>query len=661
LLNRFSSCFGEDMSFSRYRFLGVIFLFCLKAHSLENQNDLMRREIKHVVVLVLENRSFDNLLGWLYSKEDPLHFIPPNSALPFQGLSEDMLSSFTNPLRDSSGKIVFSCPPIRGVPSTTGTKLLNSPGCDPNEPFDHVTEQIYGSDGIEPSMLGFLQDYASLWNECDWEANQLDICSVMETYTAHELPFFAKLARHYAVSDLWFSSVPTETNPNRAFLLCGTSEGQIVNGSIGQSTFQADTIWNRLTDESPQTSWTIFWQTDTIPEIFPGPFHSSEMFKALNCIPNIDKHYQKLDVFHHLARRGELPDFSFIEPQWTYSEAVGLSELCKTYPNSEYLLGIQGNDLHPPGDVRTGENLLANIYTSLIANEDSWNRTLFIVLFDEHGGIFDHVPPPASLAPDECFQNGFKFDRYGVRTPALFISPRIKKRTIIRPDTTSLYPFDHTSLLSTLLKWKNIDPSKWNMGKRTSAAPSFENVVTESIPRIDPILSKELLNSDDININMGDPIFLKNPNGKYLTVSNFEYYAEVGSQETRSSLQFIPSEGKLTHGSFVLVKLNDPSLSEDYVLDSSSLIGDCYFATNQHTPSQWWTVKSVDHPFLGYEIKDGDSIYLECHVYLDPLNFVPSRLATKDTLICTDVTTVSITDEKIYQFYWIIEKAPEKK
>ena len=78
-------------------------------------------------------------------------------------------------------------------------------------------------------MTGFLQDYASLWDEDDWMNQKKDICAVMESYTDQELPVIYALARHYAVSDLWFSSVPTQTNPNRAFLACGTSDGQIIN------------------------------------------------------------------------------------------------------------------------------------------------------------------------------------------------------------------------------------------------------------------------------------------------------------------------------------------------------------------------------------------------------------------------------------------------
>ena len=106
-------------------FLGVFFVSSL--HALSGDQHLMQQEIKHVVVLMMENRSFDNILGWLYSEDAPLHFIPSNSTEPFQGLSEEILDEYTNILRDSSGNIVYSSPPIQGVPSVSESKLINSP------------------------------------------------------------------------------------------------------------------------------------------------------------------------------------------------------------------------------------------------------------------------------------------------------------------------------------------------------------------------------------------------------------------------------------------------------------------------------------------------------------------------------------------------------
>lgn len=213
------------------------------------------------------------------------------------------------------------------------------------------------------------------------------------------------------------------------------------------------------------------------------------------------------------------------------------------------------------------------------------------------------------------------------------------------------YPFDHTSFIATLLKWKNIDPSEWNMGNRVACAPTFEGVITETVPRKDPILSRgvaEILIYKE-SLNMGDPIVLKDHIGNCLKVSLLDSFATVGSKSV--PIQFSPSGGKITHGSFVLVQC------DQYVLDSNSVIGDCYFNANTHTPNQWWTVKSVDHPHLGYEIKNGDRIYLESHVYIDPLTYVPGRLTTSLSLLLgTSVTTKPINEENADACYWTIEK-----
>ncbi len=616
---------------------------------------LMQSEIKHVVILMLENRSFDNVLGWLYDKDDQLKFIPANTDPVFLGLSEDTLDQYTNTLKNSAGEVVFTCPPIKGLPSVEGSKLINSPKFDPNEPFDSVTTQVFGIDGsIEPTMNGFLQDFATLWDEKEWVKQKTDICAVMETYTAKELPVFYGLAKHYAVSDLWFSSVPTQTNPNRAFSMCGTSEGEIINGPLGKNDFQSDTIWNRFTEEASDATWMVYWQGDMIPGLYPGPYSGTNTFASMARIPDVDSHFLTIDKFHEHARKGQLPAVSFIEPQWTLSQNLSPDEkelddlLCKY---EDLVLGVQGNDLHPPGEVRTGENLLANIYTSLIANLAAWEHTLLIITFDEHGGLFDHVVPPAAIPPDDCCQHGFGFDRYGVRIATLFISPKIDKGVIIRSDDPSI-PFDHTSTLATLLKWRGIDKSNWRLGKRVDAAPTFENVITRTESRTDYVLAEdtEILPEVDAHnvVTMGDTFYLKNKKGKYLT--RIKHLV----QKEKVPLQFIGGEGKITHGSFCLIKANDPSLGHKNLLETSLNRYNCIYAANTHSPGQWWTVKSVDHPYVGAEIQYGDRIYLENHIYLDVLQYVPGRLVQISNLFTTFLTTKPISDESSDDNYWFV-------
>lgn len=626
----------------------------------------MQEEIEHVVVLMLENRSFDNVLAWLYDQNNPpMNFIPKNTPQQYMGLEEHDLEQYTNTLTTCTGEVVFSSPPIKGVPSVASGNYLNSPQYDPFEPYDHVTKQIFGfHGGTEPTMKGFLQDYASLWWEQFWVHNKEEICAVMETYTDRELPVLYGLARQYAVSDLWFSSVPTQTNPNRAFVACGTSDGQLINGSLGKSTFLADTIWNRLTELSPETSWSIFWQSDLVPCLVPGPFSVPNTFPSLNRIPRLSDHYSKMDAFHELARNGQLPHYSFIEPQWTIT--IHIDTEVKWYQGQTLentvralMLGWQGNDLHPPGDIRSGENLLANVYTSLIANEEAWNRTLLIITFDEHGGLYDHVPPPMAIPPDDHNEHGFNFDQFGVRVPTLFISPRINKGTVIRSDDPQV-PFDHTSIISTVLKWRNVDKSLWKMGRRVDAAPTFENVVTLKEPRKDAIIvtgSNLPVSTDDV-VKMGDPFYLRNKDGEcFIAIPpDLIPYTRIGPEKEKMPLQFIGGSGNVTHGSFVIVQAQDPILKQANILDVSTLSSYCTYEENQHTLEQWWTIKSLENPNVGAPIRYGDRIYLENHIYKNFVSMIPGRLTAQKCLFGTFIKLVPICEENSEDNYWIIEK-----
>lgn len=640
------------------RLLSFLITLTLTTQALHAGESLMQSEIKHVVVLMLENRSFDNVLAWLYDEQNtPSHFIPADSySQPYLGLTDSTLPLYTNSLKDSFGHIVFTTHPIKGVPSLDGQKLINSPQIDPHEPFPHVMKQIFGFDGsAEPDMSGFLQDFATQWPEISWPTNYVSMCSVMETYTSKELPILYSLAKNYAVSDLWFSSVPTQTNPNRAFAACGTSEGEIVNGPLGTNQFLADTLWNRLSEYSPETTWSIFWHADMLPGIIPGSYYKNT-FKALNKIPDINGHFAYMDRFHELARNGQLPDYSFIEPQWTI--AIGIDEdwsLSDLFKKSLHI-GIQGNDLHPPGDVRTAENLLANVYTSLIANKEAWEQTLLIITFDEHGGLYDHVPPPQAVSPDGYCQHGFRFDRLGVRVPTLFISPKIHKGTVIRSDDPNT-PFDHTSVISTLLKWKGIDKEKWNLGHRVDAAPSFEQVITRTEARMDHALECVTPFRDGEPVKMGDIFYLKNHHDQYVAKgrSLAKMFAQVGSESDKLPMSFTNGSGTITHGSFVLVQSRDLSRGDSNILDILLTNCDCVYTTKRNSTRQWWTVKSVDHPFVGADICYGDRVYLENHIYLDPFQFIPARLAVRSHY--NDfLTTLPITHADSDDHYWTIEK-----
>ncbi len=623
----------------------------------------MNPSIEHVVVLMLENRSFDNVLAWLYSEENPpAYFIPETETLPFQGLSESSLDLYANDLKDSSGNIIYSQAPIKGLPSVGDWGYLNSPQFNPYESFPYVVQQIYSDKAQDgPDMKGFLQNYASMWWQGQWESDREKITAVMETYTEKELPVFYGLGRRYAVSDAWFCSVPSDTNPNRAFAHLGTSEGQIADGPNSQSMFYGDTIWNRLTDLSPETSWKIFWQSSFDPGFISGAYTSPNTFDAMNKIPDLDSHYDSIAGFHELARSGTLPAFSFIEPQFTSARELVAGLPIEELSGFRLMYGFEGNDMHPPGDVRPAENLVANIYTSLIANKEAWNKTLLVITFDEHGGLYDHVPPPKAIAPDTNFQNGFMFDLYGVRVPTLFISPLINEGTIVRSDNSEV-PFDHTSLISTILSWQNIDKSDWKLGRRAEIAPTFSSVITETIPRDDAILAPDdYVAPDDRDvIHLGDRFYLRDKDGNYLVDNCLFFYsgAFAGPEDQKATLTFTGGIGDLTHGSFAFIESLDESLGDANILQASIFESDCFYTEKAFNSAQWWTIKSVDNPYLGAPIAFGDKVYLENHVYWNLFQFIPARLTKSDGLFFKKLLTCkSLADEEADEYYWIIEKA----
>jgi hypothetical protein len=114
----------------------------------------------------------------------------------------------------------------------------------------------------------------------------------------------------------------------------------------------------------------------------------------------------------------------------------------------------------------------------------AWNETLFVITFDEHGGIFDHVPPPYAENPwPNDIIDGFRFDMMGVRVPTILISPLIKPQTVFRSPTAVAY--DSTSFLATLLNWYGVPKARWGLGERTRHAPTFEGVFELAEPRAD--------------------------------------------------------------------------------------------------------------------------------------------------------------------------------
>ena len=184
--------------------------------------------------------------------------------------------------------------------------------------------------------------------------------------------------------------------------------------------------------------------------------------------PEAPLHYRFFKQFLVDAHSGVLPSYSFIEPRYF----------------SDLFLREIPNDEHPPHNVLFGEKLIAQVYNAVRASP-SWKKTLLIITWDEHGGCYDHAPPPQALVPDGHAQDGFPFNRYGVRVPAVIISPYIPAGSKIRaaplglPQAGPPYPFDHTSILATVRAlFKLGDP----LTHRDAVAPTLLSALSLPLP-----------------------------------------------------------------------------------------------------------------------------------------------------------------------------------
>ncbi len=410
-------------------------------------------QVKHLVVVMMENRSFDNLLGFLYAKQNNVPPINIPAAPPGQQNSYDGLvdPNPTSPFWNPSNPEYFTsgAPPAKvyATQGTTGPNPMLVPDHDPREEFDHITLQILGPQGwTGPKMMGFLADYLTTDPGHPQNANQL-----MECYSPDQVSVISQLARNYAACDRWFCSTPNQTLPNRAFVLAGTSMGRVNNKP--EPLYDAPTIFEVL--ENTGHSWRVY--NDTILMSL-----ARLQFPRL-WDPLLQVHFRGIGELEEDAAAGTLPEYSFVEPSFQ----------------------ILPNDGHPPHDVGLGEQFLLRIWKAVSAGKN-WNGTLMVITFDEHGGCYDHVEPPGAKPPDAASnpgEEGFRFDRYGVRVPAILVSPYIEAGTVFRSGTD--VPHDHTSILATLRDWMKIPEGEMLTSARVKDAPTFASILTRSTPRTD--------------------------------------------------------------------------------------------------------------------------------------------------------------------------------
>jgi phospholipase C len=377
--------------------------------------------IEHFIVLMLENRSFDHMLGF--------------SGIP--GI-DGLTGAETNP--DTTGA---------PVTVSNDAKYIGDYEPDPGHELFDVNVQIFSNQqatpGAAPPMQGFIQSYFQVCGDPNRAKD------VMKCFSPQTLPNLTYLAKNYAVCDRWFSSVPGPTLPNRSFAHAATSLGSAVGPPFLGN---LHTIYPVLNQQ--QVSAKIYYQDATM----------ALTFKEL--LGNQTEYFGLYDDFLNECKDPQaLPNYCFIEPRYNADDTGGAHE---------------PSDQHPDHDVRDGETLIQEVYAALRENPDVWQKTLLLIVYDEHGGLYDHVAPPACQNPDgnNSADPPFDFTRLGVRVPAVMVSPYIKAGTVIGSADNTFY--DHTSIIATARKLFLPDWQSTFLTNRDKNAATFDQVLNLPTP-----------------------------------------------------------------------------------------------------------------------------------------------------------------------------------
>ncbi|MEV6842979.1 alkaline phosphatase family protein [Actinoplanes sp. NPDC051411] len=430
-----------------------------------------RPPIDHVFVLMLENRSFDHMFGF--------------SGLRGVGIDGEPTSVIgAVPARDTN------VDPVTGavVPvSTPADFALKNIDTDPDHEFAGTLVALAGEGAAYGPTPG---GYPAITNS-GFVANYRDGGSatperIMHCYTPDQLPVLHRLAEEFAICDRWFSSMPGPTWPNRFFLLASSS------GGLDDSPTPLEVVDATTVDGYRFANGSLFGLLDEycIPwKIFEGDeFPVSFAMNGMN-LNALQGRFTDFDEFRsEVNGDGFASRFVFIEPKY------GAHDFDVTGPGDFTC----GNSMHPLDDVTRGERLVKSVYES-IRSSPLWERSMLLVLFDEHGGFYDHVAPPPAVPPGDTItqsyvKNGFLFDQLGVRVPALVISPYVRRGTIDHTD------YDHTSMPATVERLFGMT----SLTERDKAANDVLHLLSLGTPRQDtphqlpePAVNPDPLSCDD--------------------------------------------------------------------------------------------------------------------------------------------------------------------
>ena len=366
------------------------------------------------MILMLENRSFDHMLGYLSL---------PESAGGRGRTDIDGLTGADDQVNAYDGDI-YTPQPLHDY--------LSFPW-DPPHDHRYVVKQIAHNNG------GFVEQFAKHHNQLYKHIPLEDPGLIMGYHTPDHVPAFDQLARQFCVCDRWFSSLLGPTFPNRYYAMAGTSNGFTQDPDVNNpEPVDLKTVFDYL----PKGTWGVYFHDTASIWLFKKHRHLI-----------LTRTIHGFERFRRHARKGTLPGVSWIDPHF-------------------YVKVNMANDDHPPSDIRKAQKLVAEVY-NLLLESPVWDKTMLVISYDEHGGFYDHVAPP------EAEDDFAHLTRYGVRVPAIVVSPWVAEQSV------SHTVFDHTSVIKTILQrfCRQPDGSIPSISRRTDAATDLSCLLTEATPR----------------------------------------------------------------------------------------------------------------------------------------------------------------------------------
>jgi phospholipase C len=420
-------------------------------------------QFDHLVVLMMENRSFDNMLGYLYE---------PSNVPRGQHFDGVVGKNLLNVAQDGTK-----------VPVSPGT-VMDNPNPDPGEEYPHINTDLFGtvlppgnadlpvsqmqSPWNAPApipdrapMNGFVQDYINKFTYTQGrKPTKAEYSIIMNCFPPTAVPVISALAKGFAVADHWHCEVPSQTFCNRSFFHAGTSSGFTSNEPYSHFPLHnsAPTVFNRLDEKN--VPWRIYFDRQ-------DGFSMTYLIHFQPLLTKLGTNIRFMDDFLADVKNGTLPAYSFVEPR----------------------LVLNHNDEHPPApflgkplpsSVLAGEFLIAEVYnairTSNSPHGNNWRNTALLITYDEGGGCYDHVSPPSAPPPNPNLppgEEGFTFNRLGERVPSVLVSAYTRSGTVVNA------PLRHTAVVRTMSEKWGLNP----LTDRDRTAPTLAPFFNRSTPR----------------------------------------------------------------------------------------------------------------------------------------------------------------------------------